>query len=47
MFDTIASHQGSDGGMIAASEMNELHLPRFMTLWTMSCLNRLAIWLVF
>ena len=43
LVDTIASVQGSDGGVITASEVYELL--RFMTFWTLLCLNRLEIFI--
>ena len=43
--DTVASLQGSDGGVIAASEVHELII--FMTLWMVLCLIWFVIQLVF
>ena len=45
LVDTIASLQGSYGEVFAASDMHELL--KFMTFWTVMCLNLLVIQLIF
>ena len=45
LVDTIACLQSSNGGVIAASEVHEVL--RFVTFWTVLCLNRFIIQLVF
>ena len=45
VFDTISSLQCSDGGVIAASEVNELL--GYMICWTVLCQNGMLIKLLF